>query len=309
MANSDVFLRQDRVSVIGGDGSEVEDGRERGDLEVTVGKDAEPSVTLNADWANVTLGGGAGKATEGDVRLLQADGRERIKISADSDDGNVTGNDNTVSIDGGSGRITLAPTSRSAGTNTPTIALNGSDGMINLFDPTEEGTFDLDERVRLVAKSSEPNVQSQLLFHGGQEQGGVKLYTEEPVSESAQPAGALELYDRGGNKGIEMKADQASMRLGYSYVERQDFGDLGGRTVSRGVGGTLFLDDGNTLQDTLVQGAAAARIFQVRATEGKLEISTTNGGDPVFRINPSEKEIEIPGGWKLRSGGDTVLDS
>lgn len=304
MAESDILLRNDRVSVISGDGSEVEGGREQGDLEVTVGKDADPSVTLNADRANVTLGGGAGRATEGDIKLLDTDGRERIKISADSDNGNVTGNENTVSIDGGSGRITLAGTS--GGTDEPTIALSGSEGTVKLFEPGEEGVFDTGERVRLVAESTEANVQSQLLFHRGDEEGGVKLYTEEPLSESAQPSGALELYDQGGNKGIEMKADQASVTLGYSYVKNESVDDSEygfARTFIGGVSGKLFLDDGNP------QLVGGSRVFQVWATEGKLEISTTDGGDTVFRINPGKEEVEIPGDWKLRSGGDTVLDS
>lgn len=59
MAKADIFVHEKRISVVGGDdGPNVDEGTERGDLEVTSSNGTDPNVTMSADRANIVLGGG-----------------------------------------------------------------------------------------------------------------------------------------------------------------------------------------------------------------------------------------------------------
>lgn len=57
MAKPDIYLQEDRVTVVGGEDNELVGGTERGDLEVASGEDADPTIAMDADRANVVLGG------------------------------------------------------------------------------------------------------------------------------------------------------------------------------------------------------------------------------------------------------------
>lgn len=63
MPKADIFIDEKRISVVGGDGSAVKDGTERGDLEVVSSDGDEPGVSLDAERANIVLGGGRSGAT------------------------------------------------------------------------------------------------------------------------------------------------------------------------------------------------------------------------------------------------------
>ena len=106
MANPDILLEQDRISVVGGIGPEETGGTERGDLEITTAEGDPASIRLNADRANLTLGGGSGAAPEGDLRLVDENENLRIQVTAETGNRNAP-NDDRVWIDGGTGKITL----------------------------------------------------------------------------------------------------------------------------------------------------------------------------------------------------------
>ncbi|MEF8886737.1 MAG: hypothetical protein V5A30_02950 [Haloarculaceae archaeon] len=106
MANPDILLEQDRISVVGGNGPEETNGTERGDLEITTAEGDPASIRLNADRANLTLGGGSGNAPEGDLRLRDENENLRIQVTAETGNRNAP-NEDRVWIDGGKGQITV----------------------------------------------------------------------------------------------------------------------------------------------------------------------------------------------------------
>lgn len=63
MPKADIFVDEKRISVVGGDGPPVKDGTERGDLELVSGDGKKPGVSLDAERANIVLGGGQPGAT------------------------------------------------------------------------------------------------------------------------------------------------------------------------------------------------------------------------------------------------------
>jgi hypothetical protein len=106
MPNPDILLEQDRISVVGGNGPEETGGTERGDLEITTAEGDPATIRLNADRANLTLGGGSGGAPEGDLRLRDANENLRIQVTAQTGNRNAPTEDR-VWIDGGKGQIAL----------------------------------------------------------------------------------------------------------------------------------------------------------------------------------------------------------
>lgn len=108
MTKADIFLRKNRVSVVG-TGTTVENGIERGSFEVSVGKNKTPSIRMSAQQANVNIGGGDGISTEGDLRVNDADGKTRVQITGAADE-NRSGEEDRIWIRGseGWGEIALA---------------------------------------------------------------------------------------------------------------------------------------------------------------------------------------------------------
>ncbi len=100
---SDILLREERIRVVGGDGQERVDGTERGDLEIAAGENDRPSIRLNADWANLVLGGGDGKSPEGDLKIRDSNDRNRIVATAENN--NDRSDDTRVWVDGQNARM------------------------------------------------------------------------------------------------------------------------------------------------------------------------------------------------------------
>lgn len=329
MSKSDVFLRKNRVEVVGGDGSEKKNGREQGDLEVTVDKRKEPSVTLNADRANVTLGGGAGNAPEGDVKLLDGGGTNRVQISAESDarsrDKSNAG-DQTVWINGGGGTIQLAPRGSEWGTIEPSAVLSGSQGTLELANPggsapdvtLDASTGDIDvggpdgEAGGIVVRDLNDDEAVTVSGISDEATKGPRIQTDHidlyeytglttgQGGDSMQ--GGVGEFKDGNATSVEIQGTSALIKLGYSYVRDRD--SPGGVPVgSEGKPGRLVLDDGNPgqLVDT-------SRLFEVRASEGTFQIATssfaseatgTSDESLVFEIDPSNQKLKIPEGWTI----------
>lgn len=74
MSNSDVLLHRNRVEVVATDGA---------GLAVTTEEGADPDATLRPNWATLTLGGGDGDKSDGDVQLLDRDGHSRIHLDGE----------------------------------------------------------------------------------------------------------------------------------------------------------------------------------------------------------------------------------
>jgi hypothetical protein len=321
MAKSDVFLRENRVEVVGGDGREQENGREQGDLEVTVDKRKEPSVTLNADRANVTLGGGAGNAPEGDVKLLDGGGTNRVQISAESDvqsrDKSNAG-DQTVWINGGGGTIQLAPRGSEWGTIEPSAVLDGSQGTLELANPggsapdvtLDAGTGDVDvggpdgEAGEIVVRDLNDDEAISVSATSDEVERGPEISTENvalyeytgitTLRENDSQVGGIGAFQDGNATSVEIQGNTGSIRLGYSYTDTTDTGGPVGTDVpvGRGKGGSIFLDDGNP-----GRFLDNSQVFEIRASEGTLQVATDGG--TLFELDPSAGELKIPDGWTL----------
>lgn len=345
MAKSDIYMKEDRISVVGGDGREEVDGVERGDLEVTTKKGQTPDIRLNADWANVTVGGGSGRASEGDLKLLDREGNNRATITAES---NNSPDDGTRAwMDGGRGRIELGEVDRhdihvprvwldgSRGEvgiaddprapNQPAISLDAEDASITVGEYGVDGgslsLHDQDSSVSLTSDADENGVKSELRLDDGNGFGGVRLHTTQPRDTSSYPAGTTELFDASGESSVELQGESATLRLGYSYVKEVNDGEFGA-PVFVGKSGRILLDDG----DASLLGDSSS-VFEVRASEGSLEISnpnrkaptftldptgrleiTNDAGDAIFTVDPDDEVVEIPDTWSFKSGGDTILE-
>ena len=278
MAKSDVLLRDDRVSVVGGGAPEVEGGRETGDLEVSIGENKDPSVTLNADRANITLGGGDGAAPEGDLKLLDGGERNRVQITAEG--GNRPSVDeNRVWIDGGTGELELS-TERSGEESAVRISADQGefvDAEINVGGPVTGGTVDGAAHITAIAGEGD-----------------------------AGPAGTAGFSDYGRiEESVSIRGDSALLSLGYSVTRKtvQNAPDtdaegpygVGGNTSSgsityervAGENGKIFFDDGHGSN------------IRVIAEDGKLKIGGDSDYDGEFDqeflvVDPENKEIRTP---------------
>jgi hypothetical protein len=300
MANhkSDVFLRENRVSVVGGGGKERVNGTERGDLEVKAGKNKKPSIRLNADWANLVLGGGEGKSTEGDLKIRDSDDNNRVLATAE--DNNSPDGDTRVWINGGNGAVKLGQSDTQSGNEN--IRLDPSTANIELGGPDGEAgeivVRDLndDEAISVSATSDEAERGPEISTEN------VALYEYTRDSQ----VGGIGAFQDGNATSVEIQGNSASIRLGYSYMETTDTGGPVGTgvPVGRGKGGSILLDDGNP-----GHVLANSQLFEVRASEGTFQISTSSelssalsgmsSGALVFEIDPSSKALKIPEGWTI----------
>lgn len=97
MSNSDILLHDNQIEVVATNGSGLVVATEEG---------ADPDAILRPNWATLTLGGGDGDNSDGDIKLMDRDGDPRIHIDGK---GNGPKNPDTtqVFIDGRGGKIEL----------------------------------------------------------------------------------------------------------------------------------------------------------------------------------------------------------
>ena len=216
MANPDILLEQDRISVVGGSGPEETNGTERGDLEITASEGDPASIRLNADRANLTLGGGGGRAPEGDLKIRDANENLRIQVSAETGNRTAPGEDR-VWIDGGTGQITLGD-----GEN-DFVHLDGGDAEIEIRTATG-GTgarlnnfglmlseFTDEPGTATVAPLVPPDTRETIRLYGNSARAGIGNNFE---------SGSLELF-RSGNTAqfhetIDLDGEEAQATLGGS---------------------------------------------------------------------------------------------
>ena len=298
MPQPDILLERDRVSVVGGTGPEETDGTERGDLEITTSQGRQASIKLNADRANVTVGGGEGAAPEGDLRLLDRNENPRVQVSAEAGNKNQP-RENAVWVQGETGRVALGNVSES-GTVDPSITMSGSSGRIELHDPSLN-RFDggaggpsitLDgETATVVAGSdgSNPNPTPGRLSVRNRDGDRVVEVTGEVGGGSRPRAGTASFYDATGNKTAELRGDRAALKLGF-HDPPEGVGSPTERYVpAAGQGGTILLNDGG-------RRIVGATVFQIEAREGQLEIGTV-GGQTVFALDAKGGSVKIPQSW------------
>lgn len=354
MGKADIFLEEDRISVVGGDGPEEVDGVERGDLEITTDKSGTPDVRLNADWANLTLGGGDGQGSEGDVKLLDRDGNNRVTVTAEGN--NSPTDEMRAWIDGERGRLELGQNDE-YDIHIPQIWLDGPNGEVGIADdprsprdstillsadersvtvgagvsdapPASLSLLSEDATVEATTAVDDERYQSELRMHNGDEAGGIRLRTTSWEYPDV-PAGIVEVFDEEGSAGVLLDGDAAGIKLGYAYTAEFDASEEygGGGVASGGKSGRLLLDDGDAGLGLLSDSEESSTVFEIRASEGRLEVSSldannprftldasgrlevaNDAGDAVFTVDPDREVLEIPDAWHIESGGDTVLE-
>lgn len=298
MAKSDIVLKDNRVSVVGGGGGERDnDGDERGDLEVKAGDGKDPSIRLNADWANLVLGGGEGKSTEGDLKIRDSADRNRILATAENN--NSADDDTRVWLNGANGSMTLG----SAGE--PRIRLDGTEigrnanqdrGRIGLLASYEDGRpaeafasafigVNLSETAGIAVGNRDTDGAIVLSedgapatwINGTQVVVGTRS-TAGGISVYGGDGGALTIRDSGGNTGAAIDAD-GRLTLG---------------TYSSG-GEVLLRDESGKM------GAVEKYEFFLRSDGEELEIAKNGPDDsapvPMLVIDGSDGTV------KVRSGG------
>lgn len=292
MAQPDIYLEDDRITVVGDDGGETDGGTEKGDLEVSANKDDDPSIRLNADWANLTLGGGDGKAPEGDVKLRDGDGNMRVQINAGGGPRNAP-NEDRVWIDGDSGLIDIG---------------EGEENGITLETDLEH-SWD----ARIALGESRLNVSRA---GGGAASPGAVAIGALRSDGDAGAAGVASFTNHGrAESSVEIRGDEAALALGYSVVEETfDTGDQEG--FGPGVA-NIPTEPEYELVDEVVDGEGGKIIFddgegwkpQLIAEDGKIKFIGESGfdteageSDETFLvIDPENKEIRTP--WTFAESG------
>lgn len=92
MAEPEILIGSDRTGILGA-------------LEVATGEESDPDVRLSPNSSSLTLGGGDGDYSDGDLRLVDRPGEVRIHASAGT--GDVDPETTRVLVDGPSGRVRL----------------------------------------------------------------------------------------------------------------------------------------------------------------------------------------------------------
>lgn len=97
MSNSDILLHQNQIEVVATNGSGLVVATEEG---------ADPDATLRPRWASLTLGGGAGSNSDGDIKLRDRDGNTRVHFDGKGN-GPADPENTQVFVDGRGGKIEL----------------------------------------------------------------------------------------------------------------------------------------------------------------------------------------------------------
>lgn len=281
MAKSDIFLRENRVRVVGS-GTETDGEIERGVFEVSVpGEQKRPSIRLSAEQANVNVGGGDGTSTEGDLRINDGSGKTRVQLTG-ADDGNRPGGER-VWINGGDGSITLGE------------ELGEGSGV------QIRGDVDSDFTGAYISVG-EPKREDEIVESGN---GRVEIQAITDPQESGA-AGIARFRPQGrSEESVSIRGDRAQVSLGYSVTRRTVSGGsdepygvgIGSGTgtvdyeVVAGENGKLWFDDGTGTE------------FRLVAEEGKLKIS----GPPVLDsdylvIDPQDETIRTQ--WTIEENAD-----
>jgi hypothetical protein len=334
MAKADIILEENRINVLGGEGHEGVDGVERGDLEITTEMGGMPDVRLNAKWANLTLGGGGASGSEGDVKLLDRDGNNRMTLTAE--DNNSPTDGMRAWIDGGTGRLELGEND-AHDVHTPLIWLDGPDGELGIADdpPTpnspvislnaadadvtvgansdEPGRVSLlaeDASIKIAAEVDDDRYQSEFRMDDGDESGGIRLRTMAEGND--YPAGNVALFDSAGSSGIKLLGESATLRLGYSYVTEGENAAEGPTAdinfLPKGVGqsGQIVLDDGDVSVEGLSGEEVPSTVFGIRASEGRLEVADMSDNTPRLTLEPDGEFATLRLGYSPFKEGDGV---
>jgi len=312
MGKADIFLEEDRISVTGGD-VELQDRDGTSRLTLTAWQSTLEDVNSPDEETRAWLDGGAGRLELGqndeyDIHIPQIwlDGPNgEVGISDDP----VTPRDSTILL--------------SADERSVTVGGDISDAPASLSllsdDATVEATTAVDDE----------RYQSELRMGNDNESGGIRLRTTSWETPDV-PAGIVEVFDEGGDTGVLLDGEAAGIKLGYAYKTESDLPDeydTGAGFVARGKSGRLLLDDGDVGLGLFADSDETSTVFEIRASEGRLEVSSldadnprftldANGrlevaddaGDAVFTVDPDREVVEIPNGWHIESGNDTVLE-
>jgi hypothetical protein len=288
------------------------------DIHVRKEGEGESTLSFNADWANLKVGGGDGSDPEGDIWVRDAGGNRRIQIS--SGGGRVPDlTQNRVWVDGRTGRIDLG--SGPEGTENPDLRLEASTGSLHVGGDLQETPG------------------------GGAPAGRVAVHSElqtasEPTAEELRRATEL---DDGGDGSVVRVGDDSTdgllslywegspgTVLGRGILEMGSTGSTGGVELdTRGQGNTIQVRGRHgTFKAETHTGATAAELqsrgrlvvggeniegavmlrhlgdeetkYRVKATEDGLEfqylVGTSGDFSTAMEIDPTDGTVRVTGG-------------
>lgn len=271
----------------------------------------QQDIKLDSQKANLKLGGGLreidtiGSASEeeritkgrseGDIKLLDEPGNTRVQITAARHKSDETPSvlvSGGVSDDKETGRVELYDHDKSnPSPGGPYVTLDGR-GSLELKRFYQVGTeYGRSDRV---GTSVDLDGRKGKITAGGAKSDGVVTVqdTEETknveLGVGEQNGGLVSVYSPENSKTAELRGTDAELKLGNSYSYTVDnsegiAGVSGGRVVSGGTSGKLLLDDGSPPPATMTA--------TIEAKNGKIDIGTTRGTEPLLRIDTQQEKI------------------
>ncbi|MEF8813000.1 MAG: hypothetical protein V5A55_04180 [Halovenus sp.] len=300
---SDIFLKQDGIEAV---------TTNEESLGVTTGENKDPDILLSPNSASLTLGGGDGDYSDGDIRLMDrpdnGESKPRIHLTGGSGD---TDSGTRIRIDGSNGTAKLGAESA----DDPDIELVPSKADIELGggsggDSASDGglkLFDSDQRQRvfiesggLAPRQGDGEDNAVYLTAGGSgfprpdgtEGDAGQLFLSQVGDDFADAtvsldggaaqltlgsdveSGDLVMYRRGVLRTVYLNGHEATVLVGNGQG-------------SRGVAGTLELENDS--------GNQTATVESDRSSGGAGIELTTAAGETTADIDAGEREMELGG--------------
>jgi len=292
MAQPDILLKQDRISVVGN-----QQGNGQVDFEVAASEDTDPSVTVNADEAKLALGG---QSTDGSVELTDGNGETRVQIGAGGLGAPEMSDDDQVWIDGTAGEIQIKQGS-SWGADV-TISADPDGDLVSLVALGGNLTSRIQPDIQ-------PRSDDEMEW-GPATLGAIQNDSGRAGIARFEPHGRAETS-------VEVRGDEAMLSLGYSVPAADGTITLGGEKVEIP---TFDIEDGEVDRedgddgDNVVAGAGKKGkiVFddskgwkpKIVAENGQLKfmgVAGSNGNSQTFMvIDAKNEEIRTP--WTFEDG-------
>lgn len=289
---ADIFLKRDRIEAV---------TTNRSFFGITTDEDEEPDIKLTPNWATLTLGGGGGEKSDGDIKLLDRpdeDGDSTVRVHLSGGQGGHF--DGTrVRVDGPSGGAKFGATSVAD----PDIELRSRDGLLRLgggAGSPEEELRSFGE-IRLEEGTQDPRV---FITADGEEPTGEQHGLKSTVFVTGGSGDGEVIPGEEGNSG-EIRLKRAGEPFGYSTV------------VLNGHTGQIRLGNNTSSGHVRMHKEHAPPIPTIRLDAsdaqaiigGSLEGDVGEPGSAEFRDSAGDTTVELDAHTDLARGGAIVVST
>lgn len=328
---SDIFLKRHRIEAVTTNESF---------FGVTTDEGEDPDIKLSPNWATLTLGGGGGENSDGDIKLMDrpdSDGGSQVRVHLSGGSGDHF--DGTrVHVDGPSGSAKFGATG--VEDEQPDIELRAADGQIRLGGGAgqPEGDGRSTGNIRLDQEEGNPRVVVEAEGVGPSTPAQNTVYVTGGYGDHGDHG---EIYLKGiGDELLDapvyLDSGSAHVRLGsrssesgsLTMVKRNSAPmiRLGARNAHVTVGGDAELDDGvagtvrlrdqggeSTVQLDAHTELARGGSISVSTEEGTETVSilgnnvTANGGSMRLSNDDGDERVELQSNPQDANGGEITL--